>query len=178
MAVDGKKISELDEVANTRTDDFVVLDNSSTTVKLSVANLLNEIEEEQISVLKSNIATNKSNIATNKTNLKNATTYSTTETVIGTWIDGSAVYRKVIKWSGEIPTATETSIPHNITNLKRVISAFMFADSNGRFMPITSASETPTFVTTLCGWTSTALLVRTSGNWGSREWTIIVEYTK
>lgn len=50
-------------------------------------------------------------------------TYSTTETVIGTWVneDGSKqpLYRKVV-YLGNLPNASTKNIPHNISNLKMV----------------------------------------------------------
>lgn len=38
------------------------------------------------------------------------TLYSTTEQVVGTWIDGKPIYRKVIEYTGEIEASTWTSI--------------------------------------------------------------------
>ena len=43
--------------------------------------------------------------------------YSTTEKVVGTWIDGSLVYEKVIDL-GALPNATSKNVNHNISNLK------------------------------------------------------------
>lgn len=50
-------------------------------------------------------------------------TYSTTETVIGTWVneDGTKqpLYRKVV-YLGNLPNASVKNVPHNISNLKLV----------------------------------------------------------
>lgn len=46
--------------------------------------------------------------------------YSTTENVVGTWIDGKPVYEKTIYHAGG--TYGSVDVPHNISNLKRVIS--------------------------------------------------------
>jgi hypothetical protein len=50
------------------------------------------------------------------------TEYSTTETVIGTWIDGKPIYRKVITYvfDNSIPSGV-TSIPHNISGVSEII---------------------------------------------------------
>jgi hypothetical protein len=48
-------------------------------------------------------------------------TYSTTEKVVGTWIDGKPIYRKVVYY-GNLPNATAKSVAHNISNLKQVIT--------------------------------------------------------
>ena len=50
-----------------------------------------------------------------------ANTYSTNETVIGKWIDGKTIYRKVIDL-GVLPNEGTFRIPHNIDNLDRIIS--------------------------------------------------------
>ena len=50
-----------------------------------------------------------------------ANTYSTNETVIGKWIDGKPIYRKVIDL-GVLPNEGTFRIPHNIDNLDRIIS--------------------------------------------------------
>lgn len=48
--------------------------------------------------------------------------YSTTEQVIGTWIDGKPIYEKVVEIrSADIPNANLKYIAHNISNLKNVI---------------------------------------------------------
>ena len=50
-----------------------------------------------------------------------ANTYSTNEQIIGKWIDGKPIYRKVIDL-GVLPNAGTVNIPHNIDNLDRIIS--------------------------------------------------------
>lgn len=49
------------------------------------------------------------------------TTYSTEEIVVGKWIDGKPIYRKVIDL-GILPNTDIVRIPHNIDNLDRIIS--------------------------------------------------------
>lgn len=46
--------------------------------------------------------------------------YSTEEQVIGTWIDGKTLYRKVIDF-GSLPNNTYKQITHNIQNLDKII---------------------------------------------------------
>lgn len=82
--------------------------------------------------------------------------YSTTEQVVGTWVDGSPVYEKTIYNAGG--TSGLVTIPHLISNLGRVISAdvvgidnypssdsqFVFAriSNDGRNMGITGVTNT------------------------------------
>ena len=49
--------------------------------------------------------------------------YSTEEQVVGTWIDGKPIYRKVID-CGALPNATAKEIPHGITNLDMIINMY------------------------------------------------------
>lgn len=57
-------------------------------------------------------------------------TYSTNEIVVGTWIDGKPIYRKVIT-SNSI-TGETVNIPHNIENVKTFIKANIFATNLDR----------------------------------------------
>lgn len=55
------------------------------------------------------------------TQVDNSIGYSTTETAIGTWIDGKTIYRKVVD-TGALPNATVKNVAHNISNLDFVTS--------------------------------------------------------
>lgn len=56
--------------------------------------------------------------------------YSTTEHVVGTWVDDSPVYEKTFNF-GALPNATTKTLAHNITNLNYVISANGFTINTG-----------------------------------------------
>lgn len=45
--------------------------------------------------------------------------YSTTETVVGTWIDGKSIYRRVISLT---PTGSEEHYLHNISNIDKILN--------------------------------------------------------
>lgn len=47
--------------------------------------------------------------------------YSTTEKIVGTWIDGSLIYQKTIS-IGSLATSGEHAVNHNISGMKNVIS--------------------------------------------------------
>lgn len=60
--------------------------------------------------------------------------YSTTEQTVGTWIDGSMIYEKVIDL-GALPNNTTKNVAHGIANLGLVISAtFAATDGNGQYI--------------------------------------------
>lgn len=49
-----------------------------------------------------------------------ATDYSTSEKIIGTWIDGSPLYQKTIDF-GALPNAAVKSIAHGISNIDKIV---------------------------------------------------------
>lgn len=57
---------------------------------------VNKITDDDMNEIKSVVNTNETNLSTLQTNFTNATTYSTTEKVIGTY-DGKPLYRKLYK---------------------------------------------------------------------------------
>lgn len=75
------------------------------------------------------IATNSSDISTLQTKVSNACDYSTTEKVVGTWIDNKPIYRKVINF-GALPNNTTKNVAHNISNLGNVINIGGFIYNN------------------------------------------------
>lgn len=66
--------------------------------------------------------------------------YSTSEQVVGTWIDGKPLYEKTISSDAERDGSVSTSqaIAHGISNLKEVITINGFASfgNNGSWLPI------------------------------------------
>lgn len=54
------------------------------------------------------------------------TDYSTTEKIVGTWIDGSPIYQKTIN-CGALPNNTVKEVAHDISNLDKVINYSGFA---------------------------------------------------
>jgi len=62
--------------------------------------------------------------------------YSTSERDTGyTWIDGSTIYKKTINF-GALPSNAEKSVPHDISNLRRVIKVEGYAYNNDVFFPL------------------------------------------
>ena len=69
-------------------------------------------------------------------------TYSEKEQVIGKWINGKPVYRKVVN-CGTLPNATSKSVASNLTNLEEVIDIYGFSRAEDMTrIPIPFASTT------------------------------------
>lgn len=68
--------------------------------------------------------------------------YSTTEKIIGTWIDGSTIYRKVVDL-GVLPDTATKSVDHNISNLNFFVSITGIAIKSGvNNLPLPFVHET------------------------------------
>lgn len=111
--------------------------NAWTTSDISVGAVqLNLIGEGQggITILDTRILNGKyvyqyTKVGDDPINIGSITDYSTTEKVVGTWIDGKPIYQKT--FSGVLSTSsTEESIAHNISNVDLCIERKGFIVSN------------------------------------------------
>lgn len=104
-------------------------------------------------------------------------TYSLEEQVVGTWIDGRPIYRKVIVTTTPSTANSWIDVPIGTDNIKEYISysarfeisgltyfADIFEDSTHKFMAVAKSD-------------AIAMMVGTS-SWGSKPVTLIIEYTK
>jgi len=91
----------------------------------------------KISAIAANVSTRADHcmLSDNVSSVENALNYSTSEHVVGKWIDGSTLYEKTIDF-GALPNATTKSKGHGITNLGKVISINGIATKSGAFKPI------------------------------------------
>ena len=109
-------------------------------------------------------------------------TYSTEEQVIGTWIDGKILYRKVVVYKnsdiiGAYDTITNIEILHKISNLNQCVNASLFTDFY-RF-PIFYGLNTVEKVTGITSVDNTKINLRIiNDTWGPKTWYITLEYTK
>lgn len=107
--------------------------------------------------------------------------YSTNEIVIGRWIDGKPLYRKVLSTVG-LPGATKKSINYNITNPDKIWIAGGFACSIVRIVTIPMVGYNGNLSEKLDVWVEkqeNVVKLYANGGWGN-DWTfyIIINYTK
>lgn len=100
-------LNEIKQVVNENDDLVGILENLTTQDKTSIVNAINEVNQNDI----------------------RRSTYTTSEQVIGKWIDGKPLYRKTITFTSTISANTTTSIAHNIINAKNI-----FIDYGASFM--------------------------------------------
>ena len=109
-------------------------------------------------------------------------TYSTEEQVIGTWIDGKPLYRKVIN---AIPTISNSNyqtvtIAHNINDLKNIHKCNGFLHNNGNTQTYILPTDTSATQTIGIREINNTNIVVYSKNdtWSGWIAEIILEYTK
>lgn len=107
-------------------------------------------------------------------------TYSTDEQVVGTWIDGSPVYEKVVDL-GALPNNTTKNVAHGISNLGLIISAvFVAKDTSGQyvFMPHVVANRDYIGYQVSVYATSTNIVIEVGSNRSAYSGYAILRYTK
>jgi hypothetical protein len=103
-----------------------------TTAKSSLVNAINELFNN-----KQNKLTAGQNIVLNGSTISSPISYSTTEKVVGTWIDGKSLYQKTVDL-GYGPKGTSSSpvtktVNHGISNIKRIVSMDVNGQSASNF---------------------------------------------
>ena len=107
----------------------------------------------------------------------NINEYSTTEQVIGKWLNGETLYRKVIDF-GAMPNATSKDVAHGITNLSRIITYNAIMSNGSTNFPIPIAQPSNTSLTAYAYVTNTNVHMETTTNRSSYTAFVILEYTK
>lgn len=103
--------------------------------------------------------------------------YSTTEQVIGTWIDGKPIYRKVIEF-GALPNNANKDIAHNIQNLGITTDCRGMAVRTSDSRALTIPDSTPNAEIS-CGVANTNVYITTQNDRSSfNNSFLIIEYTK
>lgn len=105
--------------------------------------------------------------------------YSTTEQIVGQWIDGKPIYRKTID-VGALPNNTTKNVAHNISNLGYVVDARGFASSTwGAFYPIpTIYPASDASYNTMLAVTSTNIELICGANNSAKSGYVTIWYTK
>lgn len=120
------------------------------------------------------------NAKTVKEYVDKANTYSVDEKIVGTWIDGKPIYRKVIDF-GELPNAGFQNVAHNIKGLDYVICLRGIAKTTtNNFYPIPFVGNGAMFnnATATMRINATEVTIATTTDVSSHTAYVILEYTK
>jgi len=112
-----------------------------------------------------------------------STNYSTTETKIGTWINGKPIYRKVINVGNMPNTATTKTVASGITNMSYMIRMYGIAQSaSGAFIPLPDtypASNSNVYaIRIMYDLSNNMVQIQTAADRSSYSGYVILEYTK
>ena len=152
---DGLKISELTQASTINDSDLIPIVQNDETKNITKQNLVADIK----ALIDSN------------------STYSTTEQIVGTWIDNKPIYRKVIE-CGALPNNTNKDVSHNIQNLGVTIKCNGMAVRTSDSRALTIPDSTPS-AEIVCGVTNTNVYITTQNDRSSfNNSFLILEYTK
>lgn len=102
--------------------------------------------------------------------------YSTGEKIIGKWIDGSTLYRKVVDF-GALPNATEKTVAHNIADIDFIVNVKGISYDNYSFFPLPFSYSGNYFIALYAN--KTNIIVNCGTNRTNYATTyVILEYTK
>lgn len=103
--------------------------------------------------------------------------YSETETICGSWIDGSPIYRKVIDF-GTLPNNTNKFVNHNVSNIKTLVKLKGMATDGSTFILIPHSNPNDNYTAVLISANATTVHIRTGSNRSNYTPYVIMEYTK
>lgn len=126
------------------------------------------------------INTVQSNLNTTNQNIEDLTTYSTTEQVIGRWIGGEPVYRKIYVLT---INGTSATAPLNISNLSQIVMVYGgIVSGNDGFFPLPNfrISDSNKILDTEFYISQNTIFanIRSSTHRDGQKINVIVEYTK
>lgn len=105
--------------------------------------------------------------------------YSTTEQVVGTWIDGKPLYRKTIDF-GALPNATTKSVAHGLSNfrVRNFYGVAVNPSTNITFYLPTLSGNASAFVTVHIDSANVIVNAMSTNRSAFTECYITIEYTK
>lgn len=141
-------------------------------------NLLQNNVDELCQTIQDDIAIDIDTISKNIEELKESNIYSTEEKVIGKWIDGKPVYRKVID-TGTLPDSVGKQIPHNISNVNQIINikGYAYRSSDNIYLPLPHATYDNTAISCYADRTEITIVTYTNRTSFKTSY-VILEYTK
>ena len=133
---------------------------------------INKVTDNDMNEIKTVVNNNDDELITINTNLTNATTYSTTETVVGTWADGKPIYRKIYEFSNISPSDTKYTAL-GIDNLYRIVNWSGSVETNG-----TARSCFVSGIVPFVHYQNGNIYVANTGSETINSISVIIEYTK
>lgn len=122
----------------------------------------------------------KASIVSAINEINEKTFYSTSEQIVGKWINNKPIYRIVVDF-GNLPNATTKTVATNISNVGIVTKLYGIRKGNTEIAPIPlyySGNYYETITLTYADNTITGVNVKTSSNRTNETAVVIIEYVK
>lgn len=106
--------------------------------------------------------------------------YSTTETVVGTWIDGKPIYRKVIQYNKTSNGQVDLSLSsYGITNVENIwLNQNSFIKTNNNEWKAVNTYESDSYFTFCTFRSANSFRLSSNSSYARGLWNLIIEYTK
>ena len=102
--------------------------------------------------------------------------YSTTEKVVGTWIDGKPLYEITVDF-GALPNASAKTVNHGVTNIDKIVYGIAGAWGSNTYVPIPMVSMASSTDATY--WiTATLINITTESDRSALNGYVTFRYTK
>ena len=149
---------------------------------IKVSNLVGSLENKNANIIDNLISTSATDaLSANMGKVLNQKlSYSTNETIVGTWIDGKPIYRKVVQYNKLSTGGVNLNLSDfGITNVENIwLNNNSFVKSvNNEFKPINNLESLEVF--SFCNFPSTTQMrLSTNSHYLTGMWNLIIEYTK
>ena len=90
-------------------------------------------------------------------------TYSSTEKVVGEWIDGKPIYQKTVNF-GALPDNTTKAVSHGISNISKVVSIEGWATNGSDFFSLSYYNPLASNYSAGVYATYSDVIIKTGGN--------------
>lgn len=140
---------------------------------------INKVTDSDMNEIKAIVNNNDDELITINTKLTNANTYSTTETVIGTWINNKPIYRKVVDL-GFLGTQTQISYGNQFDTITS-FGGYIYQDNGANMSLIEYSSSLWRAITyTITSQHTMNVVINRSNTsaWSDWKLKIVIEYTK
>lgn len=144
---------------------------------------INKVKADDMNEIKSVVNNNDTAFQGLQTDFEEACTFSnTTEQIIGTWINGKPIYRKVVAVNFGASGSTSTTTNHNIANIDEVTHFYLkWYDTTDKVWYVNYRDIGATHYVFLNNVSTTSVMVMQSTlNWQGRTSNryCVIEYTK
>lgn len=140
---------------------------------------VNKVTDNDMNEIKTVVNNNADELTTINTNLTNATTYSTDEIRVGTWINSKPIYRKVVDL-GFLGTQTQISYGNQFDTITS-FGGYLYQDNGANMSLIEYKSSLWRAITyTLTSQHTMNVVINRSDTSAWTDWKlkIVIEYTK